>query len=87
MVTDSDGSGSGRDQGRTTFERYGSAHMAEIGKQGFETTIARHWQDDLAAYRDSLGLRRHEQQLESFVVRELARPLANREKLAWRCPS
>jgi hypothetical protein len=68
--------------GRRTFERHGSKHMAEIDKRGFETTVARHWQGDRAAYRDYLGLRRHEQQLEPFVDRELARRLQNGEQTA-----
>lgn len=54
--------------------------MAEIGKRGFETTVARHWQGDRAAYRDYLGLRRHEAQIESFVDREMERRLAAGEK-------
>jgi hypothetical protein len=68
--------------GRTTFERYGSAHMAKIGKRWFETTVARHWQRARAAYRDYLGLRRREQQMESFVDSELAIRVADGEQVA-----
>jgi hypothetical protein len=66
--------------GRTTVERHDIQHMREIGKRGFETTVACHWQGDRAAYRDYLGLRRHEQQIESFVDRELDRRLQAEEK-------
>jgi hypothetical protein len=55
--------------------------MAEIGRKGFETTVARHWQGDRAAYRDYLGLRRHEAQIESIVDRELARRLDQGEQV------
>lgn len=67
--------------GRETFRRYGSKHMAEIGKKGFAATVARHWQGDRAAYRNYLGLRKHEAQIESFVDRELTRRLENGEKI------
>jgi hypothetical protein len=74
MVTDLDGQGAaGSKGGKTTADRYGPKYMAEIGARGFATTVARHWQGDRAAYRDYLGLRRHERQLESLVDRELAR--------------
>ncbi len=66
---------SGSKGGRTTFERYGRKHMQEIGAKGFATTVARHWQGDRAAYRDYLGLRRHETQIDSFVDREMQRRL------------
>jgi hypothetical protein len=72
----------GRKGGRTTYERYGSKHMAEIGAKGFATTVARHWQGDRQAYRDYLGLKRHEAQIESFVDRELQRRLENGEQIA-----
>jgi hypothetical protein len=68
--------------GRTTFERYGSKHMAEIGKRGFETTAARHWNGDSQGYRDYLGLRRHEAQIESLVDRELQRRLDQGQEVA-----
>ncbi|QDV34974.1 hypothetical protein ElP_28710 [Tautonia plasticadhaerens] len=55
--------------------------MAEIGAKGFATTVARHWNGDRQGYRDYLGLRRHEQQIESFVEREQARRLAAGEKI------
>ena len=61
--------------GRATFEKYGSKHMAEIGAMCFAATVARHWQGDRKGYRDYLGLKRHEQQIEKFVDRELARRL------------
>lgn len=68
--------------GRTTFGRYGRKHMQEFGPKGFATTVARHWRGDRQAYRDYLGLRRHEAQMESFVDRELARRLEAGEKAA-----
>jgi hypothetical protein len=70
----------GSKEGRTTVERHGVQHMREIGAKGFAATVARHWQGDRAAYRDYLGLRRHEQQIESFVDREMTRRLENGER-------
>jgi hypothetical protein len=40
----------GRLGGLETFRRHGRKHMAEIGKRGFETTVARHWLGDRHAY-------------------------------------
>lgn len=61
--------------GRETVKRHGIQHMREIGKRGFEATVARHWAGDRQGFRDYLGLRRHEAQLENFVDRELQRRL------------
>lgn len=47
-----------------TDRRWGSRHRAEIGAKGFAATVARHWQGDRQGFRDDLGLRRHEAQLE-----------------------
>jgi hypothetical protein len=72
----------GSEGGRTTYERYGTKYMAEIGAKGFATTVARHWQGDRRAYRDYLGLKRHEAQIECFVDRELKRRLEDGEPIA-----
>jgi hypothetical protein len=77
-----DRSAAGSKGGQATFERYGARHMAEIGAKGFATTVARHWQGDRRAYRDYLGLKRHEAQIESFVDRELRRRLENGAQIA-----
>lgn len=76
-----DRAAAGSKGGRTTAERYGPKYMAEFGAKGFATTVARHWQGDRKAYRDYLGLRRHEAQLDSFVDRELQRRLDQGEKI------
>jgi hypothetical protein len=56
--------------------------MAEIGARGFAKTVARRLWGDRAAYRDDLGLRRHERQLEPVGDREPARGLADGAKVA-----
>jgi hypothetical protein len=44
----------GRLGGKATVARHGRRHMSQIGKRGFETTVARHWQGDRATYREWL---------------------------------
>ncbi len=66
--------------GRTTFERYGSKHLADIGKRGFETTVARHWAGDRQGFTDWLRAKAHESRIESFVDRELIRRMEQGEK-------
>jgi hypothetical protein len=56
--------------------------MQEIGTRGFAATFARRWQGDRQGYRDYLGLRRHEAQIEAFVDGELARRLQNGKNVA-----
>jgi hypothetical protein len=63
--------------GRTTFERYGPRHMAEIGARGFAATVARHWQGDRQGCLDWLRARAHEKRIDAFVDRELQRRLDN----------
>ena len=59
--------------GRTTVQRHGKTHMAEIGARGFETTVNRHWGGDRASYLKYLRERANESVMEGFVDRELAR--------------
>lgn len=40
----------GRKGGRMTKKRHGVQHYRTIGKKGFMTTVARHWQGDKAGY-------------------------------------
>lgn len=72
----------GRKGGNKLFQDRGPAYMAEIGAKGFASTVARHWQGDRAAYRDYLGLRRHEQRIEEAVDAEMARRLTAGAKTA-----
>lgn len=41
--------------GRATYRKYGSEHMAAIGKRGFEVTTARHFGGDVEAHKKWLG--------------------------------
>lgn len=36
----------GRKGGQRTLALYGREHMRAIGKRGYQTTLARHWQGD-----------------------------------------
>src|SRR5438270_1019044 len=66
----------GRLGGLATLARYGRRHMAEIGKRGFETTVARHWQGDRLAYRDFLHARNWNMLSDALAGQELARQIA-----------
>lgn len=68
--------------GRSTFRRYGKAYMAQIGRKGYEATLARHFQSDEAGFRRWLHGRAAEAQMDSFVTRELNRRLDNGERIA-----
>jgi hypothetical protein len=68
--------------GRTTFERHGPKHMAEIGAKGFASLVANRFQGDRQGAIDWLHLQAHEAKLDSFVDRELARRLEQGEEVA-----
>src|SRR5204862_29173 len=65
----------GRLGGLATFRQYGKAHMAAIGKRGFEATVARHWQGDRLAYRLFLAARNWNLVTDALAGRELDRQL------------
>lgn len=53
--------------GKTTVERHGKPHMAEIGKAGFATTVARHWGGDKAAYLEHQRQRANQAVLDGLI--------------------
>jgi hypothetical protein len=66
--------------GRTTFERYSSKQMAEIGANDFQPFTERYFHGDRQQDGERLGTQAHEKRIESFVDRRLARRLDNGEK-------
>ena len=68
--------------GRETFRRYGSQHMAEIGRKGFETFTARYFGGDREAAGTWLRTRAAERQADTFAERELARRIESGQEVA-----
>ena len=68
--------------GRETFRRYGSRHMAEIGRKGFETFTARYFGGDREAAGAWLRQRAYERKADSFAERELARRIESGQEIA-----
>lgn len=68
--------------GKETLRRYGTQHFRELGRKGFETTVARHWNGDCQGFREYLANRRWERQTASFADSEIQRRLEAGEKIA-----
>ena len=62
--------------GRTTFERHGREHMAEIGKRGFQSFTDRYFAGDKLQAGEWLRLRAAEKQIGTLAGAELDRRIA-----------
>lgn len=58
--------------GSETFRRYGPKHIAEIGRKGFNSLVARYFGGDERAAKDWLHLQAAERQIDSLVSEKLA---------------
>ncbi|MGE3819587.1 MAG: hypothetical protein AB7I30_09145 [Isosphaeraceae bacterium] len=63
---------SGSKGGAETFRRYGPKHMAEIGKKGFASLVARYFGGDASAAKDWLHLQAAERKIDHLVTEKLA---------------
>jgi general stress protein YciG len=68
--------------GKETVARHGKQHMAEIGKRGFATTVARHWGGDAKSYVEYLHQRSHDSQIEALTDIQLRSELAKGKDIA-----
>ena len=72
----------GKKGGNETAQRHGHPHMAEIGKKGFATTVARHWQGDKDGYLKHQRDRAWEKVVGGFVDRLLKEQLDAGQEIA-----
>jgi len=72
----------GQAGGKAVLAKYGPDHFRELGRKGFETFVARYFDGDRAEAMSWLRVRAYESQAETFAERELARRIANGEKVA-----
>lgn len=68
--------------GRETLKRHGRRHMAEIGRKGYQTTLARYFMGDALAYRRWLIARGWNAIVEQLADRELDRRINAGERVA-----
>jgi hypothetical protein len=66
--------------GKQTVARHGKSHMQTIGKKGFQTTVARHWEGDAKSYVEYLHRRAHKAQIEALTNIQLRAEFADAEK-------
>jgi general stress protein YciG len=71
----------GRKGGQRTLALYGREHMRAIGKRGYQTTLARHWQGDALAYRRRLIARGWNAITDELAGREIDRRIGAGEQV------
>src|SRR3954447_15271060 len=69
----------GRKGGLACFQKHGREFYREIGKKGYQTTLARHWQGDALAYRRWLVAKGWNVVVDALADREIDRRLATGE--------
>lgn len=76
-----DRAAAGSKGGRETLRRYGSAHMAEIGRRGFASFVDRYFSGNREEAASWLRQRAYEKQADTFAERELQRRMENGEQI------